>query len=244
MNEKVKNTFNFQLPDEFLELINEAPSVAVAKSMQDLVDLATGGEGSLSHEVYYDLPGGERKKEAYVHKVKNGIAANYYETYMRRRDPNCMFIADEFPTDKETFESKFGYDFSKLRKETFDWLKTQDLAIFFFQAGKEGMGYNAVAVIPSNAGFFGLGLALLQGLLNPDELDDNFKPTAFIYTAPPFRHTHFEGKQVVVHNRQPENYELFSYNLYPGPSAKKRCLWHVDRPGRNRRMGNRTLFCC
>jgi Domain of unknown function (DUF4914) len=35
------------------------------------------------------------------------------------------------------------------------------------------------------------------------------------------RHTHFDGKQVVVHNRREPLHELFSYNLYPGPSAKK-----------------------
>lgn len=221
MTTKEKPVFNFTLPEEFTELIREAPSVAVAKNIHDLVDLAAGGEGSMSHEVSYDLPDGERKKEAIVHRVKNGIAANYTEVYMRRRDPNCMVIADEYPTDKDTFEERFNYDFDVLRKETFEWMKTQDLALFFFQAGKEGMGYNAVAVIPANAGFFGLGLALLQGILNPDELDEDFSPTAFIYTAPPFRHTHFDGKQVVVHNRQPGNYELFSYNLYPGPSAKK-----------------------
>ena len=48
-------------------------------------------------------------------------------------------------------------------------------------------------------------------------------PRAVIYVAPPFRHTHFDGKQVVVHNRSEEDdlHELFSYNLYPGPSAKK-----------------------
>lgn len=38
---------------------------------------------------------------------------------------------------------------------------------------------------------------------------------------PPFRHTYFQGKQVVVHNRREGMHELFSYNLYPGPSAKK-----------------------
>lgn len=47
-----------------------------------------------------------------------------------------------------------------------------------------------------------------------------FSPRAIVYVAPPFRHTHFEGKQVVVHNRS-EVHEILSYNLYPGPSAKK-----------------------
>lgn len=221
MNSSKRPDFNFTLPSEFMELMNEARSMTVAKNIDDLVNLSVGGEDGMSHEVYYDIPNGERKKEAIVHRVKNGIAANYYEAYMRRRDPDCMVIADDFPTDKTTYESRFDEDFEPLRQETFEWMKNQDLAMFFFNAGKEGMGYNAVAVVPANAGFFGLGLALLQGILNPDELDETFKPTAFIYTAPPFRHTHFEGKQVVVHNRQPDNYELFSYNLYPGPSAKK-----------------------
>lgn len=221
MKSTTKPVFKFKLPPKLMELINEAPSMTVAKNAEDLVNLSVGGEQELSHEVNYTLPDGEIKKEAIVHRVKNGIAANYHEVYMRRRDPNCMVIADEFPTDKTTFKSRFNYDFEQLREETFEWLKKQDLAMFFFDAGKAGMGYKSVAVIPANAGFFGLGLALLQGILNPDELGEDFEPTAFIYTAPPFRHTHFEGRQVVVHNRQPDNYELFSYNLYPGPSAKK-----------------------
>jgi hypothetical protein len=49
----------------------------------------------------------------------------------------------------------------------------------------------------------------------------DFTPRAIIYLVPPFRHTHFDGRQVVVHNRLPGMHELFSYNLYPGPSAKK-----------------------
>ncbi|MCC5927522.1 MAG: DUF4914 family protein [Bacteroidetes bacterium] len=221
MSNDKKPFFNFELPAEFKELLEQAPSVTIAKNIDDLVNLSVGGGTSNEFEVYFDLPDGERKHEAIVHKVKNGIAANYLEAYMRRRDPDCMVIADDFPTDKDTYKDRFGQDFGDLRKETFEWMKTQDLAMFLFNAGKQGMGFNAIAVIPANCGFFGLGLALLQGIINPDELPEDFKPTAFIYTAPPFRHTHFDGKQVVVHNRQPDNYEMFSYNLYPGPSAKK-----------------------
>jgi hypothetical protein len=62
---------------------------------------------------------------------------------------------------------------------------------------------------------------LLQGILDPASLGPEFTPRAVIYVAPPFRHTHFKGKQVVVHNRREGLHELFSYNLYPGPSAKK-----------------------
>ncbi|MGK7397953.1 MAG: DUF4914 family protein [Candidatus Cyclobacteriaceae bacterium M3_2C_046] len=206
---------------ELAELLNAAPSVTIAKNVDDLVTLAAGGAGQNFHQVKYTLPDGTEHHEVDVCRTKNGISANYTEVYMRRRDPNCMVIADDFPTDKPTFDKRFGYPFEKLRQETFDWMKTQDLALFYFHAGKPGMGYDAVAVIPANAGFFGLGLALLQGILDPDNLPEGFQPEAVIYTAPPFRHTHFEGKQIVVHNRMPGQYEMFSYNLYPGPSAKK-----------------------
>jgi hypothetical protein len=62
---------------------------------------------------------------------------------------------------------------------------------------------------------------LLQGILDEKALSPDFDPKAVIFVAPPFRHTHFKGKQMVVHNRRPGRHELFSYNLYPGPSAKK-----------------------
>jgi hypothetical protein len=61
--------------------------------------------------------------EAVVHKVKNGISVNYSEAYMRRRDPDTMAIADDLPSDKESFEDKYGYRFIKLQEETLAWLK-------------------------------------------------------------------------------------------------------------------------
>ena len=52
-------------------------------------------------------------------------------------------------------------------------------------------------------------------------MPDDFKPRAIIYLAPPFRHTHCDGQQIVVHNRVNGLHEIFSLNLYLGPSAKK-----------------------
>ncbi|MFW6269072.1 MAG: DUF4914 family protein [Bacillota bacterium] len=212
------------LPEEMQELLNECPDYVVADNIEQLVELSYQDSGEDGwHYVSYDVEG-EEKVEARVCEVRNGIAANYMEPYMRRRDPGCMFIADDLPTDKDRFEDGFDFNFSQVRKETFEWLKTQELCLFFFNAGPEELGMKACAVAPANAGFFALGLALLQGIINTKNIEKNkkeFKPEAFIYVAPPFRHTHFEGKQVVVHNRSPEMYEMFSYNLYPGPSAKK-----------------------
>jgi hypothetical protein len=140
---------------------------------------------------------------------------------MRRRDPETMYIADDKPTDKNRFEQKFGYDFSELKQATFDWLKDQDLALFFYFAGLKDIGITGIAICPVNAGFFALGLAMLQQFVPTKDLKDRTVIESVIYVAPTFRHTHFNGKQIVVHNRQDHLHEMYSYNLYPGPSAKK-----------------------
>jgi hypothetical protein len=212
----------FPLPAATADLLDSAPSVTVAQTVDELVELAVRDAGSDGwHEVAFDVPGKGRVVEARACRVKNGIAANYLEPYMRRRDPDCMVIGDTRPTDKPTYHERFGKDFDPVRSETLAWLKTQDLAVFPFYAGQKGTGTHALVIAPANCGFFALGLALLQGMIARDELPPNFSPKAIIYVAPTFRHTHFDGKQVVVHNRLDGMHELFSYNLYPGPSAKK-----------------------
>lgn len=211
----------FAIPAETAAVLDAAPSVAVARSTAELVTLAVRDEVNGWHDVAYEVPGRGPVVEARVCRVRNGISANYLEPYMRRRDPDCMVIGDNRPTDKPTFRSRFSGEFAPLREDTFAWLSSQPLAVFPFQAGHAGKGTPALVVCPANAGFFALGLAMLQGILDTDQLPDDFSPRAVIYVAPPFRHTHFDGRQVVVHNRRENIHELFSYNLYPGPSAKK-----------------------
>lgn len=211
----------YSLPKETKAILDAAPSVTVAESVDHLVNLSTANEENGWHTVGYEVHGVGHVVEAQVCRVKNGIAANYLEPYMRRRDPDCMVIGDKKPTDKPTYEARFGAAFDPVRDETFAWLGRQDLAVFPFVAGVADKGLHAFVVAPANAGFFALGLALLQGLIVPQDVPGDFSPKAVIYVAPPFRHTHFDGKQVVVHNRTSELHELFSYNLYPGPSAKK-----------------------
>lgn len=211
----------FPLPSEVEFIFNAAPSVTIARSVSELVDLSTKNAVNGWQEVAYDVPGHGRVVEATVCRARNGVCANYTEPYMRRRDPDCMVIGDNRPTDKPTFEQRFSTRFEPLRQRTFEWLRTQPLAAFPFYAGMPGKGTHALVIAPDNAGFFALGLALLQGILAPDEVPADFSPGAIIYVAPPFRHTDFDGKQIVVHNRLDAGHELFSYNLYPGPSAKK-----------------------
>jgi hypothetical protein len=117
-----------------------------AGSTEELIDLASGGEGSDCSEVRYDVPGKGSVLEAVVVRVRNGITANYPEPYMRRRDPDCMFIADDQPTDKPRFKERFDREFEPLRLETLEWLKGQPLAAFAFIAGQPGVDIRSYGV--------------------------------------------------------------------------------------------------
>ena len=211
----------FNPPAELEKILDSSPKVHVAGGTRDLFNLACGDPEKDYMEVSFELPDGERYVEATVAKVRNGIAVNYPESYMRRRDPDSMVIADDEPSDKTRFHEQFGDDFPDLRQETLMWLAKQELAIFAFKTGWKELGVHALAVAPANSAFFALGLAMLQGILPLEEIPRDFDPKVVIYVAPPFRQTFFKGKQVVVHHRQDTMYEIFSYNLYPGPSAKK-----------------------
>ena len=208
------------LSEEIKVLIANAKSVTVPKDRNEILEMAMGGQKD-AFEVGYAVSGKGFVTEANVVKCKNGLAVNYMDMYMRRRDPNCMLIADTKATDKTRYDDVFGETFEPLRQDTFTWLKEQDLIVMPFMAGSRTLGYDAILITPKNAAFFAGGLADLQCFIGADDVPQNFEPKAVIYLAPPFRHTHFDGKQVVVHNRLDNMHELFSYNLYPGPSAKK-----------------------
>ncbi len=209
------------LPNDATVILSGCKSFKVFDNVNQLEIAAVGGENNSNFEVKYTLPNSEVVTEAIVHKVTNGISANYTESYMRRRDPDTMLIGDDLPSDKERFEDKIGYKFEVLRKETISWLQSQDLAVFFYFAGRNNIGSGGIAIVPANAGFFAMGLAMLQQIIPINELPIEFSIESAIYVAPTFRHTHFNGKQIVVHKRSQGVHEIFSYNLYPGPSAKK-----------------------
>jgi len=211
----------YHLPAEAARIVKACPSLTIASSVAELVDLACGGVGSNHYEVSYDVPEIGDVVEAIVARVRNGVSVNYPEPYMRRRDPDCLVVADDGPTDKPTYLERYGTDFAPVRQATFDWLAERPLMLFGYIAGQRGMGQDSVVIGPANAGFFGMSLALLQGIIAEEDIPEDFCPKSIIYVAPPFRHTHFSGRQVVVHNRLPAMHEMFSYNLYPGPSAKK-----------------------
>src|SRR5262245_2672068 len=89
----------FQPPPEAVEVLVGGPQLTVVSTVEELVAGACGGDpGSNYYEVAYEVPGRGRVVEATVARVRNGICANYTEAYMRRRDPDCMLIADNLPT--------------------------------------------------------------------------------------------------------------------------------------------------
>ncbi|BBF43029.1 hypothetical protein lbkm_1715 [Lachnospiraceae bacterium KM106-2] len=209
------------LPADVEKVLRNSNLVVFPKTREELIRDSFGHDQIDCYEVDYEVPNKGRIVEATVTRCKNGVVVNFPEDYMRRRDPDCMVIGDEKPTDKRTYKAAFGKKFDSVRKETFAWLQNQELLVLPFMSGGKEYGYESLLIAPKNAAFFACGLADMQGFLNIDEIEDGFTPKAIVYLAPPFRHTHYDGKQIVVHNRKDEMHEVFSYNLYPGPSAKK-----------------------
>ena len=213
---------NSKLPSEIKDAMANAKTLTIPTTRNEILEMAMGGKTQGVFEVTYPV-NGEEVLEATVTKVRNGLSVNYIEPYMRRRDPNCSYVADTKDTDKVTFDSKFETPFSQVRQDSFDWLKDQDLVVMLFTLGSMDQSVNrgGILLAPKNAGFFIGGLGDLQGMIDPTQMPEDFDICSAIYLVPPFRHTHFDGKQVVVHNRLDKFHEVFAYNLYPGPSAKK-----------------------
>lgn len=211
----------FVLPEDLKETLKKSSCLCFPETKQDLLEMCFGPTHSSRYDVTYPIEGRGLVKEAEVVRCKNGPVVNFMEDYMRRRDPDCMRIGDNLPSDKPSFADTYGYEFATLRQETMDWLAAQKLIVLPFRAGGKYYGYDSLMICPMNAAFFALSLANMQGFVSIFDIPQEYKPRSIIYVAPPFRHTHFNGKQVVVHQRSENMHEVFSYNLYPGPSAKK-----------------------
>ncbi len=209
------------LAEEIMDILKGSSKIVFPKTREELINLSLGNESNTSYDVEYEVEGKGRITEANITRCKNGAVVNYMEDYMRRRDPDSLVIGDQLDTDKPRFKDLYHKDFEPLRARTFSWLKEQELIVLPFMSGSYEYGYDSLLIAPLNAAFFACALADLQGFLSIDKVPDGFQPRAIVYLAPPFRHTDFDSQQVVVHNRLEQLHEVFSYNLYPGPSAKK-----------------------
>lgn len=77
---------NIQLPDNIIQLLTECKSFTVFSTTDELAVAAIGNSENTTFEVTYDIPGKGLITEAIIHKVKNGVSANFTDPYMRRRD--------------------------------------------------------------------------------------------------------------------------------------------------------------
>ena len=128
------NYFNrFELAPEVAEALKKCKCIAYAETKEELQEMAYGPTHTSRYDVVYPIEGLGTVKEAEVVRCKNGCVVNFMEDYMRRRDPNSMAIGDELPTDKPRFRDRFGYEFSKLRQETLDWLSNQQIVMLPFE---------------------------------------------------------------------------------------------------------------
>lgn len=214
------------IPEDLAAALRSCQTIYFPKNKNELYEMSFGTSGGSVHIVGYTIPGRGYIQEAEVVRCRNGSSVNFTEEYMRRRDPNCMFIGDDLPTDKPRLCDAWNISFGDLRAATMKWLGEQPLVVMPVSIGGKHHGYSCLVICPANAAFFAYALANIQDFVCIDDVigtdgDDKYKPRSIIYVAPPFRHTHFNGRQAVIHHRSPELHEVFSYNLYPGPSAKK-----------------------
>jgi hypothetical protein len=129
--------FTSQLPKLSLSrsaelVLSEAKSVRFFNSTEELVEAAVPID-QLDDDGYYTVGYDVEDQfvpEVKVCRVKNGVSANYLEPYMRRRDSECMVIADDRATDKMTYKKRFGGDFEDAR-----------LGLFLFQRRTNRKGF-------------------------------------------------------------------------------------------------------
>ena len=120
--DQASKTINFKndwaklgLPAHVIEVLSAAPAIHVAECREDLLNWALGREPGTTDwrhsnredkgefEVGFDVTGKGYVAEAVVTKARNGIAINFIDPKMRRRDPDAMVIGDSLPTDKPTY---------------------------------------------------------------------------------------------------------------------------------------------
>jgi hypothetical protein len=141
-----------ELPAHVCEVLSAAPLMQSPETREQLMDWALGrvtGETDWTmgnredhgqYEAVFQIPGEGRVTEAIITKARNGLDINFPDPSMRRRDPDAMVIGDSLPTDKPRYEERFGEPFDKTRRETLDWLKTQELVVVPFYAGTDALG--------------------------------------------------------------------------------------------------------
>ena len=244
--EETKSVVDFQaawaeldLPVHVREVLAAAPLMQVPENRPQLLDWALGRPTGATdwrlgnredHGVYEAIfPRGGKAERSGPGCGSSGDqgAQRSGDQLPRSRDASARSGSDgdrrhTFRQTSRPIKSASAHSFDKTRAETLDWLKTQELVVMPFYAGTDALRYGSLLIVPRQAAFFAAALADLQGMIPRSQVPADFKiKGGVLFVAPPFRHTHFGGRQVVVHDRTATHQEIFAYNLYPGSEREK-----------------------
>ena len=102
---------DLELPEAVREVLSAAPLLQAPETRAQLMDWALGRSSGDTdwtlgnrddhgqYEAVFQAPGAGRIVEAVITKARNGLAINFPDPAMRRRDPDAMVIGDKLPTD-------------------------------------------------------------------------------------------------------------------------------------------------
>ena len=94
---------HFILPPDTRAALAKCEHISLVTDEKELFRLCCGGMKDGRRDISYEVSGRGEVKEAELVLCKNGLAVNFTEDYMRRRDPDCMSLADSLPGDKPRF---------------------------------------------------------------------------------------------------------------------------------------------
>src|SRR4051812_7342823 len=100
------NFLEIALPEDLKTLLDACTSWSIPQDRAEILNLALGETGAAEYEVGYEVPGFGRIVEATVTRCKNGLSVNYPDPRMRRRDPDCLVVADDQPSDKDRYDHR------------------------------------------------------------------------------------------------------------------------------------------
>ncbi|MCB0322989.1 MAG: DUF4914 family protein [Bdellovibrionales bacterium] len=199
---------------------------------QELFELSCGGPTRKRKRIVlrcpvngtnYDGPLRNIDEGEVVRAMHDTIAFNFTDVTCRKRQAGATMVcqADELPSNKDYVGQRFNLDFEQTRRDAFSLLARKKLATVAYEAGAPGHTIKVLAVCDQEHAFLAYHGSLLQRIVEPEDVGPEWQPDAIIYVVPEFRHSHFDGKQAVVHRRKDGVHEMWSFNLYPGPSFKK-----------------------
>ena len=166
--------------------------------------------------------------EATVIHTLSGPVVNFPEKAMRKRDPNATMVTSAFPISAQghLHDRYCEVEWAELNRLAHEWLaKHAPIAVPIRLFRGTPATTAGVVILPENCAFFGYMMGILQEILSAAQCSEGLSADFVVLLAPPLRHSHFDGRQAVIHHRYGAPaapvYEMLATCLYPGPSGKK-----------------------